>query len=78
MEQIGSNYVVCFKPNSNFLVGDTWDKKTLHDELVHVMKLARKYNSHVEIDMKTLISLNGEPQRLWAWCDMASEIVASY
>lgn len=78
MEQIGSDYVVCFKPNSNFLVGTTWDKKALRDELIHVMKLARKYNSHVEIDMKTLISLSGEPQRLWAWCDMASEIIASY
>jgi hypothetical protein len=42
------------------------------------MRLARKYRCNVEIDMKTLISLNGEPERVWTWCDMASELVRSY
>lgn len=78
MEKIGSDYVVAFKPNSNYLAGDTWNREELKNELVNVCKLARKYNSNVEIDMKTLISLNGEPQRLWEWCDMARDIVSNY
>ncbi len=78
MEKIGSDYVAAFKPNSNYLVGDTWEKETLRKELINVCGLARKYNSNVEIDMKTLISLNGEPQRLWEWCDMAADIVSNY
>lgn len=78
MEKIGSDYVVCFKPNSNYLVGPTWEKETLRKELINVCSLARKYNSHVEMDMKTLITLNGEPQRLWEWCDMAYDIVSNY
>lgn len=78
MEKIGRDYVVAFKPNSNFLVGETWDRESLKKELINVCKLAHKYNSNVEIDMKTLITLNDEPQRLWEWCDMASDIIANY
>lgn len=78
MEKIGSDFVVCFKPNSNYLTGASWDLEPLRQELYKVMALARKYGSHVEIDMKTIITLNGEPQRLWAWCDMAAEVVANY
>jgi hypothetical protein len=78
MEKIGSDYVVAFKPNSNYLVGPAPAKEILKKELVNICALARKYNSHVEIDMKTLIFLNGEPQRLWEWCDMASDIVSNY
>lgn len=78
MEKIGSDFVVCFKPNSNYLTGSDWSLEPLKQELIKIMALARKYNSNVEIDMKTIITLNGEPQRLWAWCDMAAEIIANY
>lgn len=78
MEKMGSDYVVAFKPNSNYLVGPTVDKESLKKELINICNLARKYNSNVEIDMKTLITLNGEPQRLWEWCDMAHNIITNY
>lgn len=78
MERIGSDDVVCFKPNSNYLTGASWSLEPLRAELIRVMALARKHGSQVEIDMKTLITLNGEPQRLWAWCDMAVEVIAGY
>ncbi len=78
MERIGSDYTVCFKPNSNYLVGETWDKEYLRKELINVCELSKKYNSNLVINMKTLITLNGEPQRLWQWCDMAAEIIAQY
>lgn len=78
MEKIGSDYVVAFKPNSNYLVGDNWDREALRNELINICRLARKYNANVEIDMKTIITLNGEPQRLWEWCDMAAHIISCY
>jgi hypothetical protein len=78
MEKIGSKYTVCFKPNSTYLVGNTWDKEPLRKELVTVCELAKKYRSHVEINMKTILTLNGDPRRLWEWCDMAREIVSHY
>ena len=78
MEQLGNNYVISFKPNSNYLVGDTPDMEYLKKELLHACELTKKYKVNLVFNMKTLISLNGEPQRLWNWCKMASQIVDDF
>ncbi len=78
MEKMGKDLIVSFKPNSNYLAIDNPDYDLLKDELIKVCSLARKYNCNVEILMKTIITLQGDPQRLWKWCDMAREIVADY
>jgi hypothetical protein len=78
MEQLGKKYVISFKTNSNYLTGDTPDMEWLKNELIRACKLAQKYDVNLVLNMKTLITLNGEPQRLWKWCDMAAEIVHAY
>jgi hypothetical protein len=78
MEQLGDKYVISFKTNSNYLVGPSPDYDYLKEELIKAMKLTRKYKVNLVINMKTLISLNGDPTRLWKWCDMASDIIANY
>lgn len=78
MERMGKDLVVSFKPNSNYLAMDRADMEYLRREVVNVCNLARKYGCSVEIVMKTIITLRGEPQRLWQWCDMATEVVADY
>ena len=79
MEKMGgTDMVVSFKPNSNYLATDNAEYGLLRDELVKVCGLARKYDCNVEILMKTIITLRGEPQRLWKWCDIAMEVVADY
>lgn len=78
MEQLGSAYVVCFKPNANYLVGDTYDLEYFRQELIKVCGLARKYNSNVVFNMKTIITLSCDPTRLWKWCDLAQDIISHY
>lgn len=78
MEKLGGDVVVSFKPNSNYLTDPVWNRELSKNELIRVCDLAHKYNSNVEIIMKTLITLRGEPQRLWEWCDMALDIVKNY
>jgi len=78
MEKLGGDVVVSFKPNSNYLTDPVWNKELSKKELIRVCELAHKYNCNVEIIMKTLITLRGEPQRLWEWCDMALDIVSNY
>lgn len=75
MEKIGPDYVVCFKPNSIYLAGATCEWQLLREELIDVVALSSKYQCNLEIDLKTIISLHGQPQRLWQWCDMAADIV---
>lgn len=79
LEQLGHDYTVCFKPNNMLIVGEDWEeaKRLLTDELKNALALCRKYNNNMVINMKSIITLNGEPQRLWWWCDMASKVVAS-
>lgn len=77
LEQLGNNYVACFKPNSTLLILDDWEeaKRLLTDEMRNVLCLAKKYDTNLVVNMKTLISLNDDPTRLWWWCDMARDVV---
>jgi hypothetical protein len=78
MEQLGDRYIISFKPNSNYLAGSTPDMEYLKREIICALNLARKYKANLVLNMKTMISLNGDPTRLWKWCDMASDILTNY
>ena len=78
MEQLGDRYVISYKTNSNYLVGTAPDMEYLKQEMIHALNLTRKYKINLVFNMKTLISLNGDPTRLWKWCDMASDIISNY
>lgn len=78
MEKFGPDYIISFKADSIFLTETPWNKEALKKELKDVCALAKKYHCHVEIIMKTILTLGGDPQRLWEWCDMAKEIVENY
>ena len=80
MEILGDKYVTCFKNNSNLLFQPNFEhaKPLLIEEMENVLKLAQKYNSNLIITMKTIITLSGEPERLWWWCNMAREMIDKY
>lgn len=79
MEKLaGTNTVFSFKPNSNYLAEAEPNMEKLQAELENVCRLSIKYNVQVEILMKTLITLRGEPQRLWNWCSMAVKVIDGY
>ena len=77
-EQLGNRYVICFKPNSTLLAGGTPQFDLLREEFIHACKLAEKYKLNLVFNMKTMVTLDGEPQRLWKWCDMAMEIIRAH
>lgn len=80
LEQFGPNYTACFKPNNMVLVGENWEesKKQLTNEIRNVIDLSKKYNNNLIINMKSIITLNGQPERLWWWCDMAADVMKNY
>ena len=77
IEKMDKDKVVSFKPHSVNLAGDTPRFDALEKELKEVCELAIKHGKSMEILMKT-INLGGEPQRLWKWCEMATQIIDSY
>lgn len=80
LEALGSKYTVSFKPNSNYLFQPDFEeaKELLTKELETALQLCQKYNSNMVINMKTIITLRGEPQRLWWWSEMARKMVDKY
>ena len=77
-ETLGNRYVICFKPNSNYLAGFTPQYDLLRSEIIHACQLAEKHRLNLVINMKTIVTLNDEPQRLWKWCDMATELIHAH
>jgi hypothetical protein len=79
LEQSEGRTVISFKPNSNYLaLGANADFDYLRDEIVEVCRLVEKYQTNVVLNMKTLITLQQQPWRLWQWCSMAQEIVTAH
>jgi hypothetical protein len=78
VEQLGNRYVISFKPNSVYLSGDKPDMNLLREEFIHGCELAQKHRINLVFNMKTIITLKDEPQRLWQWCDMAMELIQAY
>lgn len=78
MEEIGDRYVVSFKPNNIWLTDAVIDEDKIRNELVEVLALSRKYNCTVEILMKTIVNLRGDPTRLWRWFEIADEVIRNY
>ena len=77
-ETLGNRYVISFKPNSTYLTGDAPQFDLLREEFIHACKLAEKHKLNLVFNMKTILTLNGEPQRLWKWCDMAMELIHAH
>lgn len=78
MEQLGDRYVISFKPNSTYLAHESAGFDYLRKEMATALDLSRKYKVNLVVNMKTLLSLNGDPTRLWKWCDMASDMISNY
>lgn len=78
MEQLGDRCVISFKPNSTYLAHPSAGFDYLRQEIVTALELTRKYKVNLVFNMKTLLYLNGDPSRLWKWCDMASDIISNY
>lgn len=78
MEAIGDKYIVSFKPNNIWLTDAVIDEEKIRGELIEVLDLARKYNCTVEILIKTIVNLRGDPTRLWRWFEIANEVIRNY
>ena len=78
MSKIKEQVVISLKPNPIHLATTPWDRDALRKELISACESARKYGCSMEIVMKTIITLDGDPKRLWEWSEMAIDIAMNY
>ena len=75
-EQMRGKYVVSLKPTPAFLACDTFDSALAEDELRE--KLKQLKGCCVEVILKDISTVRGEPERLWRWMDMAMRVAQEF
>lgn len=71
VEEIGTDYVISYKPNPAILATDDWDPESVRKQLRQALEKMR--GCHVEIIMKDISTVRYQPQRLWQWAQIAVE-----
>ncbi len=75
-EQMDDQYVMSIKPNPAVLASDKWNPHAAREDLKRSLDQSRGCN--VELIMKDISTVRGEPQRLKEWAAIAMEIVEDY
>jgi hypothetical protein len=75
---VGDRYVFSYKPNPAVFAEDTWHLDKARHELETVLTKAKAHGCVVEVIMKDISTLRYEPQRLWEWAAMATEVTDRY
>jgi hypothetical protein len=76
-EQIGSDYVISRKPNPAILAEDDWHPERARQELRDFLE-AGAGAGHIELIMKDISTVRYQPQRLWEWAAIASEVAEEF
>ena len=75
-KDIEDSYVISLKPNSALLGFDKWDPDIIKNEME--TKLEATKNCNVEIVLKDISTVKHEPQRLWEWTKIVTDIAKRY
>lgn len=75
-ERIGRRYVISLKPSPSVLATQSWHPELVREELESKLAAARGCN--VEIVLKDISTVQRQPQRLWQWMEVASEVAARH
>jgi len=73
-----NDYVVSLKPSPAIFATDKWYPEKAKEELETKLKIAKQYNCKIEIIMKDISTVRHEPQRLWEWARIATEIADKF
>jgi hypothetical protein len=76
ISEIGSDYVMSRKPTPAVLAEDVWRPELARSQMREFLEKAE--GCHVELIMKDISTVRREPQRLWEWAEIASELAEGF
>jgi hypothetical protein len=76
VEKVGRDYVMSRKPSPAIVAEDSWQPQRARKELCDFLDKAR--GCHVELILKDISTVRRDPQRLWQWARIASEVAEEY
>lgn len=77
-EAVGGDYVYSAKPNPAIVAENSWRPEQARQELRETLDAAWSNGCHVEVILKDISTAGYQPQRLWEWTTLASELVEEY
>jgi hypothetical protein len=75
---VAGRYVFSHKPNPAVFAETTWNLDKARHDLETVLDKAKAHGCVVEVIMKDVSTVRYEPERLWQWAQMASELTEQY
>ncbi len=72
-EALGRDYVYSRKPNPTLISTEHFDEDAIRNDLRKTLAIAKDCN--VEIVMKDVHTLAGEPQRMGRWVQIVREVI---
>lgn len=72
--ELGNRYVYSRKPNPSLISTEVFDESLIRADLRETMQLAKAHSCSLEIAMKDVHTLHGEPDRLTRWVKIAREV----
>lgn len=76
-EAMGKDYVFSRKPMPAIFAEDNFDLAKARKDLEEVIEICTRTGTPLELIQKDVSTLRYQPQRLWQWAKMASEIVGA-
>lgn len=76
VEEVGADFVFSSKPNPAYLAGEAFHPEHVRAHLGEILDKTR--GCRVELILKDVHTLRGEPRRLWEWERIAMEMVQEY
>ncbi len=75
-EVLGKRAVFSYKPHPTFLASDPFDLTPAREQLRDALEKTR--DCIVEVTLKDIFNVRGEPERMGAWVDMARQLAEEY
>ena len=74
-EQIGPDYVLSYRPSPSDMVGYGFDADRIRRILRGDLAACREHNCHVDITLKDVETVQGDPTRVRRWVEITREVI---
>lgn len=74
-EQIGSDYVLSYRPSPSDMVGYDFNPERIRRILRRDLEICKANNAHVDITLKDVETVGGDPTRVPRWVQITREVI---
>jgi len=74
-EQIGTDYIVSWRPNPSDHVCVTFDPDRIRRQVTEAREVLAKYGCHYEINLKDVLTVQGDRERVREWVRIVRDVI---